>query len=265
MINPTVPKNIDAEIALLGCIFLDESVMLEVLDQISYSDFYDGKNKEIFKAMEEIYQSKKSIDLTTVCSYLKENNKLGVAGNIDYINQIFNSSYTTQNIETYINLIKDASLRRRYINTLNALVQKGYDASVNINDYSNDIEHQIFELSKSKRTGELEPVYDVIQKVKDNVIKNSLSRGEITGLNTGFDSLNRITLGLQKDALIILAARPAMGKSAFAMNLAVQVAELNKDSKASVAVFSLEMSSDQLVERMISSEALIDRRRRYKI
>ncbi|MGM9971528.1 MAG: replicative DNA helicase [Anaeroplasmataceae bacterium] len=255
--NLIVPRNREAEIALLGCVFLDESLMLSINDEISYTDFYDDKNREIFKAMTNLYISHQSIDITTLCSELERTGKLNNVG-VEYINQIANSTYTTTNIDDYIRLVKDTSLKRKAISVLSKLTQDGYNPNLDANEYITSLEKEVFELSKSKKTSEFVRINDVVEIVKRNVEINSNRKSTVTGLNTGFSNLNKATLGLQNGNLIILAARPAMGKSAFAMNLAVQVAEGNNNSKAAVAIFSLEMGADQLVERMISSEAHIN-------
>ncbi len=257
MMNLVIPSNIDAEIALLGCIFLDESLIISVNDAISYTDFYDSKHKEIYKAMLDIYQDKKNIDITSLISYLNNNNLIVQVGGIEYINSIANFSYSTANFETYVNLVKEASLKRNTISALEKLTQEGYKRELNANDYLSSVESVIFELSKKRRTEEFSRIDKLTEKVKENTEKNFNSDGGITGLDTGFNNLNKLTLGFQKENLIILAARPAMGKSAMAMNLAVQVAENNKGGKAVVAIFSLEMGAEQLVERMIASEAQI--------
>lgn len=257
MKNPILPKEIEAEIAILGCIFLDDNLMVSVEDEISYEDFYEIKNKEIYKAMSELHKDKKDIDITTLTSHLNAKDKLNVAGGVDYINSIFDFSYTVSNIDSYIELVKNASIKRKAIDLLSNLAQDGYSNDKSANDYLNEIEYQILELSKRKNTGSFEDVNDVLEKVKRNVEANAVAEKEITGIDTGFSNLNKVTLGLQKDALIILAARPAMGKSAFAMNLAVQAASNNKEGKAVCAIFSLEMSSDQLVERMVAADSMI--------
>lgn len=258
MLNPTIPKNVEAEIALLGCIFVDQNLIVSALDQLEASDFYESKNKEIYKAMQALYNQKQNIDITTMQAYLNNNDKLSQVGGIEYVASIISSSYSTAGFDSYIELIRSSALKRKYIDKLNSLVQKGYDGKITINDYIDSVEKEVFELSTNKRTGELTHIKNVVEEVKKTTNLRSKSNSEITGLDTGFSTLNKVTLGFQKDALIIIAARPSMGKSAFAMNLAVNVAKNNKDGKANVAVFSLEMSSEQLVERMISSESFIE-------
>lgn len=257
MNNPVIPSNVEAEIALLGCLFLDENLMINVNDEIVFQDFYDSKNRELFKVMKMLYSENKNIDITTVSSEIIASDKLGLVGGLDYINTIANFTYSTSNIDSYISLVKEASLKRLAIDSLNKLVQKGYDGSIKATDYINQLESEIFELSKRRKTEQLEIIKDVLVKVQENTERNFENKEGITGLNTGFSNLNKLTLGLQKENLIILAARPAMGKSAFAMNLAVQVAESNMDGKANVAIFSLEMGADQLVERMIACDSSI--------
>ncbi len=257
MNNPVIPSNVEAEIALLGCLFLDESLMMNVNDEIVYQDFYDNKNKELFKILQKLNSENKSIDITTVSSEILATDKLSLIGGLEYINTIANFTYSTANIDSYISLIKESSLKRQAIDALNKLAQKGYDGAINANDFINQMETEIFELSKRRKTEQFSKIGEVIKKVQENTERNFDNKDGITGLDTGFDNLNKLTLGLQKENLIILAARPAMGKSAFAMNLAVQVAENNKDGKASVAVFSLEMGADQLVERMIAADSSI--------
>lgn len=258
MINPVIPKDEEAEIAVLGSIMLNGNLINEIADEITAEDFYNERNKTIFKAMESLYRSESSIDFTTVLSELERESTLSKAGGVEYLTEVSEYSYNTANLSDYIELVRNASLKRRSIDILNGLVQEGYDPKVAANDFVTHAEKAIFDLSKKKRTKEFESVASTIETVKSNVERNALATGDITGLDTGFDNLNRFTLGLQKSNLIILAARPAMGKSAMAMNLAVNVASKNKNRQACVAVFNLEMSADQLAERMIASESLVE-------
>lgn len=257
MQNPVVPSNVDAEVALLGCIFLDEALIVGISDEIAYDDFYDSKNKEIYKAMLSIYQEKKHLDVTTLIAYLNNVELLAQVGGVEYISTIANFTYSTANIDSYVSLVKEAALKRQTIDSLGRLITKGYDANINANDFITTVEEAVFDLSKRRRTEQFSKIEQLTEKVKENTEKNFHSDGGITGLDTGFNNLNKLTLGLQKENLIILAARPAMGKSAMAMNLAVNIAENNKDGKAVVAIFSLEMGAEQLVERMISCDSKI--------
>ena len=249
-----VPHNIDAEIAVIGGIFLDESIIVELLDEIEVDDFYDNRNRIIFKAIIELHNQGKNIDMTSVISYLDSVGQLQVVGGIDYLSSLINYSYSTSNMATYVALVKEASLKRIAIDRLNTLAQEGYNNKTAANEYITKVEEAVFDLSKRRKTSNFVTIKEVTETVKANMAKNIGNDGGITGLNTGFSHLNRATLGFQPEQLIILAARPAMGKSALAMNLAVNVAQHNNNGKANVAVFSLEMAVDQIVERMIAAD-----------
>ena len=257
MNSPTVPQEREAEIALLGSIFIDENIIFEISDLLSPDDFYDSKNRLIYKAMLELSKSGKSIDVTTVLAQLTAFNVLEQSGGIDYISEIADYSYSPRNVETYVELIENASLRRNTINTLSMLAQNGYDSKVSAFDYREEVEKNIFELSKRRRVDAFKNISNVAKNVYANTEKNALRNDDVIGLNTGFTSLNKYTQGFQKGNLIILAARPAMGKSAMAMNLAVNVAAKNKNGHGTVAIFSLEMSAEQLVERMVAADSSI--------
>ena len=252
-----IPNELEAEKAVLGGIFLDQETLIYVIDMLTPGDFYDSKHKIIYKAMIEVSQNNKTVDPTTVLSYLDSKNQLDQAGGAVYITSLAEHVYSTDNIETYAELILDASFRRNAIERFNALSQEGYNTSVTAEDYLESVEKAIFELQQNKRTTAFRKMNDVAKRVLEETTKNASKNSEIIGLDTGFSGLNKITQGFQNGALIILAARPAMGKSAFALNLAYNVASLNKNGNARVAVFNLEMSDEQLVERMIAAKSQI--------
>ncbi|MGL4950139.1 MAG: replicative DNA helicase [Anaeroplasmataceae bacterium] len=257
MSNKTLPLDDNAESSLLGCLILDETLFTLVNDQISPNDFYNTNNKLLYKTIVDLKKENKNIDVSTIISSLKATNSLEQVGGLNYINTIANLRYSVVNIDSYIKTVKDNSLIRTTIDTLSVLANKGYEPGIKANDYLLQVEEKVFELSKNKKTEQFSNMKSVLEKVEENVNRNFDNKDGLTGLDTGFTELNNITLGLQKESLIILAARPAMGKSAFAMNLALQVASSAINKQASVAVFSLEMSSDQLAERIIASDATI--------
>lgn len=257
MNTPMVPCEIEAEIALIGCIFLDENIIYQVVDLLAPEDFYDSKNRLIYKTMLQLSKTGKSIDATTVLSTLSSSNLLEQCGGIEYISKIADYEYSTANVDSYVDLIENAALRRNTIHTLNGLAQNGYDNKLNAFDYLEEVEKSIFELSKRRRVDSFKTISGVSKAVLENTEKNASRNEEIIGLDTGFSGLNKFTQGFQNGNLIILAARPAMGKSAMAMNLAVNVATKNKNGHASVAVFTLEMSAEQLVERMVAADSSI--------
>lgn len=255
--NIQIPQEIDSEIAIIGCIFLDPNSIFQVADELSPDDFYDTRNRLIYQTMLDLNRNGSAIDATTVASDLNQKNLFEQAGGFDYLAKLTDYGYSTDNMDSYIQLVEDASLKRKAINTLNNLAQKGYDINVNAFDYIDDVERTVFDLSKRRKVDEFRGIKDVAEAVSQQTIKNASRNGEIIGIDTGFQCLNKICQGFQSGQLIILAARPAMGKSAMAMNLAVNVATHNNNGNASVAIFNLEMSAEQLVERMIACEASI--------
>jgi replicative DNA helicase len=252
-----IPTELEAEKAVLGGIFMEQDTLVYVIDMLSPGDFYDSKHKIIYKAMIDLSQSNKTVDPTTVLSYLDSSNQLEQAGGAIYITSLAEHVYSVDNIETYAELILDASFRRNAIEKFSVLSQEGYNTNITAEDYLETVEKAIFDLQQNKRTTSFRKMNEVARKVLDETTKNATKNSEIIGLDTGFVGLNKITQGFQDGALIILAARPAMGKSAFALNLAYNVASLNKGGQARVAVFNLEMSDEQLVERMISAKSQI--------
>ena len=146
-----VPRNVEAEMAVLGSIILDETLVVEIMDELSPDDFYDSRNHIIFQAMVNLYTNGKGLDFTTLLSYLESNNMLEQCGGMDYLNSVVNYNYSTMNIDTYVELVREASLKRLTINSLSNLAQKGYDAKVNANDYLTSVEEVIFNLSKKRK------------------------------------------------------------------------------------------------------------------
>ncbi len=257
MNTPKVPYEETAELAIIGCIFLDQNIIYQLGDTLKADDFYDSKNRLIYKAMLQLSKEGRGIDPTTVIGLLTTNNTLDQCGGIEYISSIASSSYSTMNIDSYVDLVANASLRRRAIAVLQDLSQAGYDTNVSAFDYLEYVEKNVFDLSKDRKVESIRHISTVAKAVLETTERNASRTSDVIGLDTGFNSLNKITQGFQNGQLIILAARPAMGKSAMALNLAVNVANKNKDGRASVAIFSLEMPSEQLVERIIAADSSI--------
>lgn len=254
---PTVPCNIEAEIALIGCVLIDENLIIELTDILLPDDFYDAKNRLIYRAMLNLSKEGKNIDITTLVSALEAGHLLEQCGGMEYLSSIADRSYSTLNFESYCDLVQEASLKRSTIQRLTKLAQDGYDNKLEAFDYVDLVEKEVFELSKRRKVESFKPISVVSKTVMTNTEKNSNRKNEIIGLDTGYGSLNKYTQGFQPGQLIILAARPSMGKSAMAMNIAVNIARKNKGGKGTVAIFSLEMSAEQLVERMVACESTI--------
>lgn len=252
-----VPRSVEAETALIGCILVDENLILEAQDILVPNDFYDQKNKLIFRTMINLYKEEKNIDVMTVVAQLQANNLLDQCGGLEYISSIADYSYSTLNFRSYCTLVSEAAIKRVTIQKLSELAQAGYDPTVETESYINKVEQEVFELSKRRTLENFKPVAEVYKSVMEAIEINSKRSDEVIGLDTGFRELNKYTQGFQPGQLIILAARPAMGKSAMAMNLAVNIAQSNKNGKGTVAIFNLEMSAEQLMERMIASASNI--------
>ncbi len=250
-----IPEATDAEMAILGCVFLDPNKIIEIIDELKVDDFYDIKNQYIYKSMVNLALTNKTIDVTTVIHDLQMLNVFEKAGGSEYLSLIADREYTPYNLESYVELVLNASVKRKAIKVLEDLFQAGFDSNISTEDYIDYVERQVFELSKNRKADSFDKIGDVSKKVLETIEANSKRQGNLVGLDTGFENLNRITQGFQKGQLIILAARPAMGKSAFALNLLENVCKFN--GNATVAMFALEMPSQQLVERMIASSTSI--------
>ena len=256
-----VPYNLEAEQAILGCVLIENEIMTALSDEMKVQDFYDRRHQIIFSAMLNICKSQMQIDFTTLIAELQTKNQLIEAGGAVYLSSLIDAVYTTANISDYIQIVQDAALKRNVIAAATSIAEAGYNANYDSAGYIDYAERLLLDLAKRRRTEGFVPIETVLENVKNIMLANRARDGELTGLSTGFEKLDEITLGLQKDNLIILAARPAMGKSAFAMNIAINAATNNvKESgePISVALFSLEMSQEQIVQRMTAAQARVN-------
>ena len=252
-----LPNHRSAEQSVLGSIFLNHKKIVNVIDQVDVDDFFDLQHQYIYESMIQVHSEDKIVDYTSVSSKLEQANNLGRAGGMEYLLALAEMTPTDSHLESYIDLVKDASLKRAVIDVSGKILETGYNEDIDANTYVSRAEEMIFAVGQKRKTSEFVTLEQVIKEVKEKIEQNKNKSG-ITGLATGFSELDRITSGLQPEELIILAARPSMGKSAFALNLALNTAQKNKGSAAYVAIFSLEMSNDQLASRMLSAEANID-------
>ncbi len=254
----SLPYHKEAEQSVLGAIFLDPKIIVSVMDQLDTEDFFEHAHIVIYQAMRDLYQENLKIDYASVGSRLEQAQELAKAGTMKYILELADFVPSTAHIETYIDLVKDGSLKRQVIQLAGEILEEGYKGDAEANNYLTMAEERIFALAQKRKTSAFSIISEVIKEVKDKTEKNRNKKGGITGLHTGFENLDRLTAGLQPEELIILAARPSMGKSALAMNLALNIAKHNKEGKAGVAIFSLEMSNEQLAARMLSTEANVE-------
>ena len=246
----TLPNNLEAEQSVLGACFLSKYALQKACESLTQESFYSDKNGKIFAAMSSLMEEKTPIDITTVTSYLKNNKELTEVGGVEYLTEVLNFVPTASNIDYYIKNVEDAAILRNLIETATDIASEGYRTDENVNEILDNSEKKILNIVKNRKSSEFRSIKDVLQKTQADLEKLSESKGEITGLSTGWYDFDKITTGLHENEFIIIAARPAMGKTAFALNLATHVA---MSQEKAVALFNLEMSAEQLAQRIISS------------
>ncbi|WP_085993807.1 replicative DNA helicase [Oceanobacillus senegalensis] len=254
----TPPHNMEAEQSVLGAIFLEPEAFSAASEILVAEDFYRAGHQRIFAAMMKLADRGEPIDVVTVTSYLNDMKQLDEVGGVAYLTQLAESVPTAANIEYYSKIVEEKAILRRLIRTATDIVTSSYEHEDQVEDVLNDAEKGILEVSGQKNSGAFKSIKDVLIDVYDNIELLHQQNGDVTGIPTGFRDLDKITSGFQRNDLIIIAARPSVGKTAFALNVAQSVA-VNTDEN--VAIFSLEMGADQLVQRMLCAEGNIDSQR----
>ena len=245
----------ESEQSILGSIILDKDAIITVAETINPSDFYKEAHKVIYESMLRLNSNNEPIDLITLIEELRKEGHLDNVGGISYLTSLSTIVPTTSNVKYYANIVKEKSVMRQLIKASNEIINLGYDASTDVQEILDKAEKNIFDISQEKSGDDIQPINVVLQDTFDMIEKLCTEKSDVTGITTGFADLNKKINGLQRTDLILLAARPAMGKTAFSLNL-VQNAALKGD--ASVAVFSLEMSKEQLVQRMLSAQSNVE-------
>lgn len=254
----TPPHNIEAEQAVLGAVFLEPEAMSTAAEYLLPEDFYRASHQRVFEVMLTLSDKGEPIDLVTVTSALSNNKVLEEVGGVSYLSDIANSVPTAANITYYTRIVSEKSTLRSLIRTATNIVTSGYEEEDDLEDVLNSAEKDILEVAQRKNSGAFKSIKDVLIDVYDNIEQLHNSDGNVTGIPTGYRDLDQITSGFQRNDLIIIAARPSMGKTAFALNIAQNVAVHTDEN---VAIFSLEMGADQLVSRMLCAEGNIDAQR----
>jgi len=249
------PHSVESEQSILGSILLDKESIITVTETIKPEDFYKEAHKIIYECMMKLNNKNEPIDLITLTEELKKQGHLEDIGGISYITSLSTIVPTTSNVKYYADIVKEKSVLRKLIRVSNDILNLGYDSSIKVEDILEKAEKQIFDISQEKSSEDFQTINSVLMDTYDTIEKLYTNKEDITGITTGFDDLNKKTNGLQRTDLLLVAARPAMGKTAFSLNL-VQNAALKGD--ASVAVFSLEMSKEQLVQRMLSAQSHVE-------
>src|ERR1051325_9009505 len=249
-----LPHNVEAEASILGGIILRNDVLTQ-LDTVEVEDFYDNRHKVVFQAIRNLEATARPIDVVTLENEIAKAGKLEAIGGVAFLGELTLRVPTVDNVVAYADIVTDKHQARKLMLAAGEISERGYDATLEVRDYLDDAEAKIFEVTQRRDKSGPEPLKGLVKKVFSSLDERFKSDGGITGVPTGFTDLDLKTAGLQPTELIVLAARPAMGKTSFAMSIAQNAATAGGWP---VLVFSLEMSSTQLAERMLCSEARVD-------
>lgn len=253
--NREVPHNIDAEQSVLGSMFLSKKALSKALELLSPEMFYLDNHSKIFECIKSLESSNQVVDLTTVAEELNKRDWLKSIGNIEYLTEIIESVPSAANVDQYIKIVEDKAILRRLIDEATSIITNSYNTTNDIGEVIEEAEKKIFDVSKSLRSTEFKPIQEVLYKTQADLEKLSKNKGDITGIPTGFYELDKLTSGFHPHELIIIAARPGMGKTAIALNMVTNIAI---NSKKTVALFNMEMGAEQLATRMLSSVGQIE-------
>src|SRR5574344_826209 len=248
-----MPSNLEAEMRVLGVAFLNNYDVDKIVEEMYREMFFDERNKMLLNVIKELHENKTPIDVTTVKNELDKSKKLNEVG-LDYITEVIDSVVTSSNLEYYINIVKENAVRRSLIDTATDIVTKAYDEE-NMNTLLDESERNILNVVRSRSVSEFLPIKEALRNAQAKLEELAKTKKPITGLETGFYDFDKITTGFQPGEFIIMAARPGMGKTALALNMATYAASTTDKA---VALFNLEMPADMLVNRMISSVGQID-------
>lgn len=252
------PQNIEAEQAVLGAILINGEALITAMERISSDDFYRGAHQRIYEAIVELAEDQEPVDLITLTSLLQNKQQLEEIGGVTYLSELANAVPTAANIDYYAAIVEEKSMLRRLIRTATQIVTNGYANEDDVGSMLSEAEAKILEISQRRSSSGFVVIRDVLMEVFEKVESLYSNKGGATGIPSGFVDLDKMTSGFQRSDLVILAARPSVGKTAFALNVAQNVGVRAKET---VAIFSLEMGAAQLVQRMVCAEANVDANR----
>lgn len=255
MIERKVPQNLEAEMAVLGSVFLTNYAFDKVCEELVPEMFLSIPNRRIFEAIYDLHQNKIPLDSATVKNEIEKKGSIEAIGGIEYLSEVIDSVITAANIDYYIDIVREKALRRKLIEVTNQISSNAYNEEEDTNDLIDDAEKKIFSVTKERKAGEFKTIGEVIRNTQEHLERLAKNKADITGIATGFYNFDKLTSGLHENELIIIAGRPAMGKTAFGLNLAINSAI---NSKKPVAIFNMEMGAEQLALRMISSVGNIE-------
>jgi replicative DNA helicase len=252
------PQNLEAEVSVLGGVLLDNEALNRVLEVMKEGDFYRESHRKIFSAILDLYEKSEPVDLITLTEALKKREALEAVGGVEYLNSLVNSVPTAANISYYAKIVKEKAILRKLINRSTDIISQVYGVSGDVDDFLDQAERSIFEISEDRVRPSFYPLKDIIKASFKTIERLYEKRQLITGVPTGFTKLDELTSGLQPSDLIIVAGRPSMGKTALALDIAAYAAV---EGGIPSAIFSLEMAKEQLALRMLCSEAKVDAHR----
>ena len=245
-----MPQNLEAEMSVLGVAFLDDKLISKIVEEVNEDMFYDDRNKKLFQAIKSLHEQSIAIDVTTVSNELDKTKNFSAVGGIEYLTEVIDSVATAANLDYYINIIKEKAIVRNLINTATDIVTEAYEEEDNVTSLLDTAEKNILDVVRSRQTSEFVPISEALRSAQEQLEYLAQNKSTISGLETGFSDLDKATSGLHEGEMIVIAARPGMGKTAFALNIATHAA---MTTKKAIAIFNLEMSKEQLVNRMLSA------------
>ena len=250
-----IPYDMVAEQSVLGSMMLSANAVEKACEKLFPESFYVDKHQVIFKSLVDLYNKKVPIDMTTITSELTANNKLNEVGGVEYITDLLSMVPSAANIDYYVQIVEDNYLLRSVIDTSADISTLAYEHDGEVADILDQVENKIVNIIGKRRSAEFRKIDEVLNSLQSNLEKLQAAKSDITGIPTGYTDFDKLTSGLHENQFIILAARPAVGKTAFALNIAAHVAT---HTNKSVALFELEMNAEQLASRMVSSLGQVD-------
>lgn len=251
----SLPQNIEAEQSVIGSMILDKNSVAEASEILRDEDFYRENHKLIFGAIMELYQKDMPVDMITLIDHLRSTDKIEGAGGITYITELCNSVPSTVNLHSYIEIVKNKAVLRKLIKSSNEIIDESYNLQDNVPKVLDSAEKKIFDIAQNKSTNDFEALSTVLERGFTEIERLYNNKGQVSGVSSGFPELDAKTSGFQKGDMVLVAARPSMGKTTFALNLA-EYAALRQGK--SIVIFSLEMSKEQLAYKLLCSEANVD-------
>ncbi len=251
----TMPQNIDAEQSVIGSMLIDKNAIAQAAEVLQAEDFYKDAHKTMFKAIRDLYNKDVPVDMITLVDYLKSNDMIDKVGGITYITEISMSVPSTANLTSYIKIVEDKSTLRKLIRSSTEIIENSYNKQDNVESVIDLAEKNVFNISEKRNTSDFEPMSIVLERGFLEIEKIFNNKGQINGVGSGFKDLDAKTSGFQSGDMVLIAARPSMGKTTFGLNIAQNAAVRGGEK---VAIFSLEMSKEQLAYKLLCAEANVD-------